>query len=509
MKKITDKHYLLLSGLLILLLYGAYLRFFQISKTSYWIDESYTINAAQAILHKGIPLLDSGSLYGGYYLPNYLTAMSMYILGPTPLATRLPAALFGLASIIMVYFLAKNVFNRPVGWIASLLTTFSYWEIAWSRQARMYMALQFFFLASLLCFFKLLNKFSWPRLIATILLTLAAILCQPLAVTLLPIYFLALIAQIFFQSQKHQTTFWTYLKNKYQALLSDAWQKIIFWLIILSGLLIIFYFSGQTGLNIFRQQHFATAGQYLKFFWTTYLLTVVLAGGGFLVFALSKQRLILLSYIIIAWATPFLTISLSSDVFNGRYLFFLLPLLFILNAVAIYIIVKKITRRPKIQFLIGGALILLIISLSPEYVIKPHDFYQLENITPQPDFKTAYNVIKKAGFNQDDIIISPYTPLDKIYLGQTDYALPIALTGKPSELNALKESGFDSYNGSPLIIDAGQLENIATHRHGFLIIDDMAATRLDKDILDFIRNDLKSFWRKTPGHFSNIWIYKF
>ncbi|MBX4209464.1 glycosyltransferase family 39 protein [Candidatus Parcubacteria bacterium] len=135
---------------------GLFFRLFHIGFQSLWIDEVYTINAALAVLKHGYPLLDSGYIYVNNFVSVYLAALMMKI-APfdafSPWAVRLPAALFGSGLILAVATLGRRLFkSNVVAILAAFFVTFSYNEIAWSRQARGYAALAFFLILSI-CFF--------------------------------------------------------------------------------------------------------------------------------------------------------------------------------------------------------------------------------------------------------------------------------------------------------------------------------------------------------------------
>lgn len=143
---LKQKKSLTLVIITLLILVGGILRSYKLGEQSYWIDEGYTLNAVLSTLEKGYPLLDSGQVYGqNYLLNNYLITGAVKLGGFNPITTRSIAILFGVGVIFLIYFLGKKFFNQSIGLGAAILTTFSYWEIAWSRQARMYIELQFFF----------------------------------------------------------------------------------------------------------------------------------------------------------------------------------------------------------------------------------------------------------------------------------------------------------------------------------------------------------------------------
>ena len=127
--------------LLILMAIGFFFRVYYLGFQSFWMDESFTINAAQGILKHGYPLMDSGVVYGSYFLNTYLVAFFIKLFGLTEFSTRFVSVIFGTLMIPLMYFFGKQFGDRRVGWLTAVLVTFSAWEILWSRQARMYIQL--------------------------------------------------------------------------------------------------------------------------------------------------------------------------------------------------------------------------------------------------------------------------------------------------------------------------------------------------------------------------------
>ncbi len=141
--------YILLAGLFV---YGFVLRIYNLGFQSLWIDESFTINASLAILRHFYPLLESGFVYSGYMFHTYVLAGLFSLFGVSTFVARLPSVVFGSLLIPLIYLFVRYLFNVRVAIIASVLVAFSTLEIAWSRQARSYIILQFFFYLSLFFF---------------------------------------------------------------------------------------------------------------------------------------------------------------------------------------------------------------------------------------------------------------------------------------------------------------------------------------------------------------------
>ena len=131
---------------------------------SFWTDEEHVAIFARAILGKGKPILANGYSTGTYqWLQYWLSAISARIFGLNEFAIRFPSVIFGVLTILAVYLLGKKIFNRKVGLLSAFFVAFINIEILFSRQARPYQALQFFYLLGFYFIYRLANenKFNW------------------------------------------------------------------------------------------------------------------------------------------------------------------------------------------------------------------------------------------------------------------------------------------------------------------------------------------------------------
>lgn len=133
---------------------GFWLRVRHLGDLGLVVDEGVEAQAVQGILKHGVPKFDSGLIYSRGLPFLYLQAATARVFGLNEFSLRLPAVLFGVASIWAAFLLAKTVFNRWVGLLAAAVMTFSVWEIEMSRYARFYTAFQFTYVIALLCFYR-------------------------------------------------------------------------------------------------------------------------------------------------------------------------------------------------------------------------------------------------------------------------------------------------------------------------------------------------------------------
>lgn len=106
-----------------------------------WLDEISTW-----IRYIRLPLAQIPQVYGTenqHFLFSILARISMNVFGETAWAFRLPAALFGAASIGAMYLFASEAASRKEGVLSAALLTFSYHHIWFSQNARGYSGLLF------------------------------------------------------------------------------------------------------------------------------------------------------------------------------------------------------------------------------------------------------------------------------------------------------------------------------------------------------------------------------
>lgn len=129
--------------LIVVLLTGCFFRFYKIDFQSPWLDEVHTINEVDPRLSpqeifKIIKIAEpSPPLY--FILNHYATKLFGY----SVLVIRSVSGIFGILGIVYLYVLGKEMFDKRVGLIASILLTVNPFHIYYSQEARMYSLLFF------------------------------------------------------------------------------------------------------------------------------------------------------------------------------------------------------------------------------------------------------------------------------------------------------------------------------------------------------------------------------
>ena len=139
--------------LTVLLSAGFFLRIRNLGYLSFWGDDGHTVIGTISIIKHGYPLLPSGFVLFHSILHYYLNVIPVLIFGATEFAFRLTSVIFGCGTIVLAYFAGKDVANKFCGFLSAAIVTFSTWYLYFSREARYFSQLQFFFLLSLYFFY--------------------------------------------------------------------------------------------------------------------------------------------------------------------------------------------------------------------------------------------------------------------------------------------------------------------------------------------------------------------
>ena len=145
------------SILAIILVAGFLIRVLSLSEANFGSDELFHVYAALSIINSGEPILPSGFYYSRSLMFTELVAISANIFGMSEFSARIPSVIFGVLTIFLVYLVTKRLFNENGALFAAFLTAFAVIEVVFSRETRMYSMFQFTNLAFLFSFFILIT----------------------------------------------------------------------------------------------------------------------------------------------------------------------------------------------------------------------------------------------------------------------------------------------------------------------------------------------------------------
>lgn len=134
-------------------------------------DEAWYAEIARNILNSGNWLLMKWNGLPYYDHPPFgfwLMALSFKLFGVSEFAARLPSALSGITSIILIYFIGKNLFNKTVGFAAGIILLSTPWFWLRSREGNLDIILVCFSLLSILFAYKSKKEHSFLPILALV-----------------------------------------------------------------------------------------------------------------------------------------------------------------------------------------------------------------------------------------------------------------------------------------------------------------------------------------------------
>lgn len=145
------------AGLVLLILVGAALRWRYIQEISLYIDEFVTAWAARNVPLRGVPSFPSGNLYPHGFVFTYLEVP--FVLGAFDETwARIPGLLVSLVGIVVAYAVGSRLFDRRVGLMAAAALALDPDCIVWGGRARMYGLLQLLFLLVVYVYYRGLTQ---------------------------------------------------------------------------------------------------------------------------------------------------------------------------------------------------------------------------------------------------------------------------------------------------------------------------------------------------------------
>ena len=469
-----------------LCLVGGVLRGYALGAQSFWFDEAISANAAIALIEDGRPTFPSGDTYWRGVPHTLVVAGSMAIFGTGEVAARLPSVGFGIATIGVTYWLGRDVGGNRVGLLAAALVTFATWEIAWSRQVRMYQQFQLLYTLSLVLFVRVERTWfaEWRSGIALVVVIVGAALTHEIGYVLVPVAvaYLGLAGLLDGRLSRRVAAglvgcslgFATVVELG-TGVVSNAIERIV-----------------TTHVSYWEAYAAWLTGE----FHGVFLLGIV--GMGLLLYR-GRHRAGLL--LVIAVVAPVWVLSFYTELFATRYLYFGLPVLFLWAAVTIDVVAIAAVERGReiasrfentdsvtarvdgdtattvAACLVAGGIAVLLAS-GGGFTVAPQAAYELGPNAPQPDFAGAYDHVNDRR-EPGDVIVAGWTAPGVYYAGGVDYWLAHDLSGIDGDWTV---NGSERYAGAEPIVGADELETVVDdHERGWIVVDEIALARQDQD----------------------------
>lgn len=358
----------------IFVIWGFVLRVHELGWLSVWLDEAISVLAAKQVVVHGIPLLPSGWLYTGGLPQSYLLAVWCSIFNWGEFWIRFPSVLVGTLLIFVVYRIARKVWNERVGVALAAFQAFSYWQIAWSRQARMYVFLELFFFLGLYYGYRFVNEQRTREGVLAAVFSLLAAATHGFGIMVFP-----LLAGMWF------------LKHRSLKLPGGAWWQMAY------GVFgaVAAWFSVRGFLSL-RHAYFYLPG-YIDFMLGEYFPIMMLVGLA--IFIGWKER-----YLLVFLLVYIGLIGNYIFLYHLRYTFWVMPI----AAVLVFVVLDKYLKN---KWMYIGAAVLVVLGSSAMFI--PQKEVYLEPGTPQPPWREVYKSIPS------DAEFSDVTPVIAAYYGRT------------------------------------------------------------------------------------------
>ncbi len=459
---------------------------------SFWVDEASTARFARGIIETGIPKISlTGYQENSYFVTHYLTALSFVFFGQNEFAARFPEVIFGTFLILVIYYVGKKIFNNYVGLAASLLATFSYIQIAWSRQARGYVILELFFLLSLYCLYLFTKSKKLFHLIFFGMFSLLSIWTHTLGLMIIPIAFFYLLIKgdlnkiflnkLFLFGFLIFIVFVLYLTNFRIALDWVFAEKLKE---VLKGRNFLFY--------------------YHSLFWRQYGLISFLALLGLIDLWLSKKRTELLFFLLSLGIYLFLASFFLLVPFE-KYVLPLFPLLFLISSYALFRIASLLSKRKVKPILIFFFLLAFILLNGNKFSLKPRLFYTLNydmREIPEIDHQGIYKIVEDKIENKER---------KEIAIIEIDQDIPAWYLGEGNvdfvpRINVAKDIIKNKNTGATFIHDFEEFEEVYQNfEFGFIVLIEHNFRFYPQGLVDFAKKNLFLEKREEYTWFSPDW----
>ncbi len=463
----------------------------------FWVDEFSSVAQAKLLLQYGLQVFtDKTLLFDAHNITtHFLIATSFKLFGMSEFTARLPNAFLGAIVPVAVFLVAKKIFGKNIALSAMILTSFSYFEIVWSRQARSYIGMQLLILLTIYFYLFILEKKQ------KIHYYIYFSICVILGILTHYLYFLFVLA-----IPLHVILF-------YKKLIS--WKKIL--PIIVVFLSAVIFFSISRAIEYFKDNLVIVNNlwYYHSFLWREYGLVTFLAVIGLMMGFLEQPKKMILLFFHIGFHLLFIVFLFPPYV--SRYLLPIFPYLFIGMSYTIVRIAELISSNvtsilPQKYNKVSSPLIIsLIISFAIlangyKFVNKPKQFYSVNHDFREIaliDYNQVYNLIKTKGRLHEGktAVVDTWDARLYWYLGRNFKGRHIfRWQNEKGTVNGLSKQSDFIYNkeGEKVVPTdreerfIGELSDLKKtlkkYPRGFIFIDDAS---LPADVLEYVEKNFK------------------
>jgi mannosyltransferase len=154
------------------------LRIYGLSQESLWLDEGFTARRAGNTFLELASEFHHQTQSALYYFGIKLWCM---VFGASEFSLRLPSALFGIAAVLVIFLLARQLFSENVALWSAFFLAVNPFAIYYSQEARPYALLMLAVTLSLYYLLMLSREYNRTRMLGYLISTLVALYSHPMA----------------------------------------------------------------------------------------------------------------------------------------------------------------------------------------------------------------------------------------------------------------------------------------------------------------------------------------
>ncbi len=184
---------------LVIVLLGVVLRIYRLDALSIWIDELFTLLMVSDYFNYIVHYLAytpgmfnnvNSPLFTGYlwhglnmHQPLYFTILAYVsrFFGMSIIHFRLVSALFGIGSVVVMYYFTRLLYVKKVALLSSFLLAVSPIHVLYAQEARPYTIVIFFFLCASYFFYRAVHENEWHLWMLYVFFTFLALLSHTYA----------------------------------------------------------------------------------------------------------------------------------------------------------------------------------------------------------------------------------------------------------------------------------------------------------------------------------------
>jgi hypothetical protein len=459
----------------------------------FWVDEFSTARQAKLLNTYGLSIIFNMNKPPHYFenrniITHILIAGSFKLLGASEWSARLPIAIAGSLLPALVLLTMAPLFGSGVSIASSILIATSYYEIAWSRQARGYMLQQMFVVLGIYLYYKYLTTRA-RRYASLLFVTLV------LGMLIHPFFYVFILALLIH--------FALFDLQRYKFILKSLWFYVFLGIFGISA-----WYIGS--FQTIRDSVFKTNNVwfYHAFLWQNYSIFSLLTVFAIPIGSVRKNRwAILLGIYSLVYL---LVVCLFLGPYTSRYLNAMMPILFILSAYSVFECAKALMSQSKKNVRSSAGIVVIIFALfivfnKEKFVTRAWPFYSINHDFREValvDYHQIYGFMKSKGnfSNHSTAIIDTWPDRTHWYMGESfsdGYLLTWKTHGQtngiPTGITPYTMDGIEKktlvYPYFGLINELPDLKLALTkYKQGFIYIDD---TSLAPDVLAYVKSHFK------------------